>query len=362
MRALVLVVVLLSTTVALADRDAQIATRRELIAALAKRDVATIKARAQLPLQVSGLWFDTVACKKFSGKEIEVGADQLAELVGCLADLGVQLLDDQAFIAATYGPGVMLAVVVPGEGKQLTSLRGFTTSDGAAMIHPQLFASHVAKFEQEIVPDAATKQTIDKGRDTAVQARIVVCVDGRGTVEDGHTADATLVDGSAQAQPVASYARAVEKVVAGWKIQPFVAHGKPVALACAVMPLGYPSSRIEPLAPDWPAAARRVAAARNVAPTVLETTRIRGNKVIVPDETTKKEMLRVDKRQVVGSWKMCLDETGAVAEVTRIKSTGFEAYDKRISSEMRTWAYRPYVIDGKPVRVCTAITFIYSQD
>jgi hypothetical protein len=29
--------------------------------------------------------------------------------------------------------------------------------------------------------------------------------------------------------------------------------------------------------------------------------------------------------------------------------------------EMRQWAYRPYLINGKPVPVCTAVTFIYSQ-
>jgi hypothetical protein len=28
---------------------------------------------------------------------------------------------------------------------------------------------------------------------------------------------------------------------------------------------------------------------------------------------------------------------------------------------MRTWTYRPFLVNGKPAPVCTAVTFIYSQ-
>ena len=68
------------------------------------------------------------------------------------------------------------------------------------------------------------------------------------------------------------------------------------------------------------------------------------------------------KDKIVGSFKLCVDVDGKVSNVTRLKSTGFEAYDKKILTEMRTnWAYRPYQVNGKTVPVCTAVTFIYSQ-
>src|ERR1044071_6022790 len=98
MRSLILAVtalLVLITQSARADRDDTLNGRRELIQALAKHDVATIQARALLPLQLHRVWFDTDACKKFSGEAVDVGSDQLAELVGCIADLGVQLIDDK---------------------------------------------------------------------------------------------------------------------------------------------------------------------------------------------------------------------------------------------------------------------------
>ena len=54
-------------------------------------------------------------------------------------------------------------------------------------------------------------------------------------------------------------------------------------------------------------------------------------------------------------------QAGNVASVTQLKSTGFAAHDARIIEQMRTWTYRPFLIDGKPAPVCTAVTFIYSQ-
>ena len=40
---------------------------------------------------------------------------------------------------------------------------------------------------------------------------------------------------------------------------------------------------------------------------------------------------------------------------------GMKAVEERIESEMARWAYNPYVVNGKAVPVCTAVTFIYSQ-
>jgi hypothetical protein len=36
------------------------------------------------------------------------------------------------------------------------------------------------------------------------------------------------------------------------------------------------------------------------------------------------------------------------------------AADERVVNEIKAWRYKPLLIDGKPVAVCTALTFIYS--
>jgi hypothetical protein len=99
-----------------------------------------------------------------------------------------------------------------------------------------------------------------------------------------------------------------------------------------------------------------------VPPTLLEGSRIAGEKMITPDDVTKTEISRSGKDRLVGSFKLCLSTAGAVSQVTQLKSTGFPAYDSKILNKMRTeWRYKPYMVNGKAVPVCTAVTFIYSQ-
>lgn len=95
---------------------------------------------------------------------------------------------------------------------------------------------------------------------------------------------------------------------------------------------------------------------------MLEGSRIAGNKMIEPTDVTKTEIQRSGKNRVVGSFKLCLTVDGAIAVVSKMKSTGFPAYDETIMSRIRgEWRYRPFQVNGKAVPVCTAVTFIYSQ-
>lgn len=101
---------------------------------------------------------------------------------------------------------------------------------------------------------------------------------------------------------------------------------------------------------------------QNVPPTMLEGSRIAGEKQISPDDVTKTEIQRSGKDRVIGSFKLCLTMTGDISNVNMLKSTGFAAYDNKILSTIRgTWRYKPYNVNGKPVPVCTAVTFIYQQ-
>ena len=101
---------------------------------------------------------------------------------------------------------------------------------------------------------------------------------------------------------------------------------------------------------------------QTVAPTALEASRISGDKNIAPDDVTKTEINRSGKDRLVGSFKLCITVDGAISQVNMIKSTGFPAYDSRISSKIHgEWRYKPFNVNGKAVPVCTAVTFIYTQ-
>jgi TonB family protein len=80
------------------------------------------------------------------------------------------------------------------------------------------------------------------------------------------------------------------------------------------------------------------------------------------DEAAWRALIERHQVAVHAVIKLCVDATGKVARVILLKSSGYPAYDEKIVTETKGWKYKPYVVDGKPVPVCTALTFIYSLE
>jgi hypothetical protein len=100
----------------------------------------------------------------------------------------------------------------------------------------------------------------------------------------------------------------------------------------------------------------------NIAPPKLEASRIAGEKLIAPTEVTQLDIQRSGATRVVGAFKLCITTAGEVNNVSMIKSTGFPAYDATITTRIRNeWRYRPVMLNGMAVPVCTAVTFIFTQ-
>jgi hypothetical protein len=93
----------------------------------------------------------------------------------------------------------------------------------------------------------------------------------------------------------------------------------------------------------------------------VEAKRIAGETMLAPDDQTKTDIQRSRIRRITGSFRLCLDKTGHPEQILPIRSTGFPAYDRELILGMQRWAYAPFLDDGKPMAVCTGITFIYSQ-
>ena len=101
---------------------------------------------------------------------------------------------------------------------------------------------------------------------------------------------------------------------------------------------------------------------QTVAPTVLDANRIGGDKDIAPDDNTQTEIGRAGITSISGSFKICLTAEGTINTVSLLKSTGFAAYDAKIQETIRrSWRYRPFMVNGKPAQVCTAVRFVYQQ-
>lgn len=155
----------------------------------------------------------------------------------------------------------------------------------------------------------------------------------------------------------------------------YVARGKRADITASAETAQLTDCRFEPGPPTiehWPVVAKApdpvapirvpVGAPINVPPTALESNRLSGVKTVIPDPDTQLEIRSSGKSKVIGSYKLCITVDGDVATVSQLKSTGFAAYDGKIIDTMKTWRYVPYIYNGDPAPVCTAVTFIYTLD
>ena len=92
---------------------------------------------------------------------------------------------------------------------------------------------------------------------------------------------------------------------------------------------------------------------------LFDGTRVSGDSQIRPPDEVRVALHAEGKTQLVTTVKMCLDRRGRVSRLWLIKSSEYDAYDQRILEAMRSWIYRPYLVNGEPIPVCTAITFLY---
>lgn len=333
----------------------------ELIAAVRTQRADAITALLADDVLVGGLWFPDAACTERFGAFRHVTGAERSELARCLARLTPQATarkTSSGETLLTYEPGVE-ADVMSRAGR--VTLLGFPfrrDAAGRASLTVRSFEALRKTGTSNL--DAAVRGQLDpllaSEQRTSISVWMEICIDRQGVVERATRYDAFTPT------PVGT---AFEGAVRAWTFRPFESGGKPTP-ACSVMQLTYPAAlapSVEgllpfPAPPPPPPPPPMV---HNVPPTLLEGARISGNRIIMPEDETKGAIQRAGIPRVTGSFKLCIDATGAIKNVTVLKPTGFVAYDQKIQREIWQWAYRPYHVNGKAVAVCTAVTYIYSQ-
>ncbi|HUS27825.1 MAG TPA: hypothetical protein VMZ53_04935 [Kofleriaceae bacterium] len=102
-----------------------------------------------------------------------------------------------------------------------------------------------------------------------------------------------------------------------------------------------------------------------IPPTMFGGLRKSGETQIHPPDVTKTEIIRSGKTEISARFSVCVGVDGGVTSLKLVKSSGFAAYDATLTSGLRSWQYRPYMLDnhdGKPphpVPVCGIVTFNY---
>ena len=147
---------------------------------------------------------------------------------------------------------------------------------------------------------------------------------------------------------------AADAFVAGvglWKFRPFQVAGQVIPV-CSLVRLSDPKAKdLDGLPMFGGVGVLSSSALRRIA----------GVKEIAPDDLDKVRLQGAGGGTLVGGFEPCIDETGRVISVTVLEATGLPGYDAKIQRLMREWRYQPALEEGKPVSVCTTVTFVYSQ-
>jgi hypothetical protein len=369
------VVAMTSTAFADAKRDKQM---KAVQAAIAKGADAVKPFVKAFPLYVQDLQFRGGGdCEVGYGRSRYIEETEFAAFVECMKSLKL-VVDGGVFVTE---PGFEIGVLLDG-----AKLTGFTSSD-------QVSAARAAKrlaATANIAPDEMSLAGVSK---TApfLAVDIALCVGVDGSVESASVERYNIVDAGVWADQILATTKTIV-------YKPFTLAGTPIR-ACTHQLHVYPAAkrkagiaeleRLRKAAEDErfpdgveggvaggvlccdhdgvdgvliaPPPPPPPAPPQNVPPTVLESNRIAGSKLIVPDDKTKAAITKSGRDKVIGSFKLCIDLNGAVQSVTTLKATGFPDYDNKLTREMRVWKYTPYLVNGKATPVCTAVTFIYAQ-
>ena len=332
------------------ERDERVATGA-LQAAIAQRDVAGFAKLVTREFSVANLWFDVPACADKFGWLRTTEALARAEypaLLGCLSALDVRLEPrPRGDPALVYGPGVQL-IVERDDGlvKQIAAAGPSPLARPTVptpIVRMDVLAAHLVAGPRDLEPAPAVRDAIAGSKDHVASVDLWMCVSATGKVaavrELGHVGPA-------------SYALAVEQAVGEWRFSPIEWRGKPIAV-CSYVSSRYPTAdEPPPPPPPPPGSPPGVSGAR------LETNRTAGVREIVPDAAMRAGLEVVHKDRVASTFKLCVDVRGGISKVSTLLSTGSPAYDRKITSEIWAWRFRPFFIDGVVQPVCAAVTFI----
>ena len=96
-----------------------------------------------------------------------------------------------------------------------------------------------------------------------------------------------------------------------------------------------------------------------IPPATLKTLLV-SSSPIEPPEVVQAQMMRDDKKKASAVLKVCVGAGGEVTSAAIAKSSGYGEYDDRLVAGVRSWRYRPYMINGQYVPVCSAAAFAFT--
>jgi hypothetical protein len=345
--------------------------RAKAVMADASGDADAIEELFHESVALGHLHFDDPSCATAFPPGV-VRSNKFEELARCLAGLKLRTSDRVDglgdVVVLSYGPGFEVeARVIVGGNRALLTWIGFASQHAGSLAAPTLdtAAFESLRLSGTRVPalDDATAKRLDESLSPDIANDVVmvwlkICLDETGAV--------SRVD---PYQPGSYVALEVFSAIAKtWTFRPFV-HAETPRAVCSMVRMAHPAKNapsVEELPLPPPPSMRDrppLAVTQAKFAKSMKGRRISGAPYIAPDDDTKTAIMRAPRwvQPIIGSFRVCLDETGRVESVLPMKSTGFPAYDQKLLTGIGLWRYSPYMVDDQPVPVCTAVTFVYSQ-
>lgn len=308
----------------------------------------------------SGLAFADDKCETKFGGTGKLTGDDIVALGDCLKAQNPVHMGAGRWVAV-HGDLHLTYEVVLTRGKITSVGPAFSNKDDASLPTIADWIDLSSFAPSKTLADSLAKKNVTPGL-----LRLKVCFDAGGAIT---SARVTTPSGSTD----------FDKEATAWakkqKVKALVVGGKKKIAACSISERqsdagveggeegGVVGGDVNGYAPPPPPPPPPPPAPPQVVPPkALESSRTGGNPEIRPDEASRKQIIKDGKDKVVSSWKLCLDNKGVISTVSMLKSSGYPGYDTKIETTMRTtWTYSPYILNGKAVPVCSAVTFIYSQ-
>lgn len=328
--------------------------------AAARHDAAAIASRLGDSFTYAGLYFEDASCaKQFAGPRTIPRAEREA-FARCLAALPLvesKRLDPVfGIVVLEYAPGIEVEVAFRFDDRPTVRWIGYSgRRDGQshpATITPAWLEAHRIDGDAAASPTAEEADELARSRLPIAKgdgAWMHVCIGPGGQVIGINSLEITSVKAEA------AFTAAIHR----WKFRPIElgGHAVPVCALLRFITPAMPAGTHELL----PVAIAAPDHALRVHPSAIRSTDTTPPEAGFPTRAEGEFLRGQGVTEVRVGFRYCVDTNGRTSDVVLLEPSGIPRIDRVHEERIRHWKIQPYLVDGVPVKACSAFFFRYTM-
>ena len=330
------------------------------VEAAAKHDAAAIASRLGDSFTYAGLYFEDPSCAKEFSAPRTIPAAERDAFARCIAALPLveSKRTDPVFgiIVLEYAPGIELEVAFRFDDRPTVRWIGYAgRRDGEShppTITPAWLEVHRIEGDPIAAPTADEAAELARARPPYARwdgAWMHVCIGPNGQVIGVSSLEISSVKAEA------AFSAAIRK----WKFKPIElgGHAAPVCTLLRFITPAIPTPKHEllPVALAPPDHAIRVPAPLIMAPEQMPP------EAGFPTRQEAEFLKGQGTKEIRLGFRYCVDINGNTSDIVLLEPSGIPRIDRVHEDRIRQWKIKPYVVDGAPVKACSAFFFHYNM-